>query len=79
MARMVVTLDVSKLSSLLNSSSNCRVAGKAYGAGRARLDVRGERVEAQRLVERERALPSRKGGHAKRVEVWVGRREGGGC
>ena len=36
------------------------------------------RVEAQRLVERVRGLPSRKGGRAKRGKVWaVGGRGGG--
>ena len=35
-------------------------------------------VEAQRLVERRRALPSRKEGHAMRGEVRAGRREGVG-
>ena len=34
------------------------------------------RVEARRLVEGMRALPSRKGGHTKLGEVRAGRREG---
>ena len=34
MARMVVTLDVSKLSGWLNADASCRVERRAYDAGR---------------------------------------------
>ena len=36
------------------------------------------RVEAERLVELRRVLPSRKEGRSMRGEVWAGRREGVG-
>ena len=82
---MLETLDVSKLSGWLKALAACRVARWAYEAG-ARCG-RGEgthikhalhacdlgRVEAQRLVEGIRELPSRKVGIRGEGEVRAGR------
>ena len=114
---MPMTLEVSKLSGLLNADAPCRVESRAYDAGRgaacgregrrrrasgmhgrARLKAGGQgtrgahlehvlhvcdagRVEAQRLFERRRELPSRTEGircGARCRSCQVGRREEAG-
>jgi len=115
--RMIVALEVSRLSGWLNAEATCRVKGRGMQSCGARCGPGGRRgreaavaqaastgkawlkawrsqgmrgahlehafyigdlggVEAQRLVERPRDLPSRREGHAMRGEVRIGRREG---
>eukprot|EP00964_Phaeocystis_antarctica_P008904 scaffold4824_cov69-Phaeocystis_antarctica.AAC.2 len=119
MPYMVVTLDVSKVSGWLNADAYCRVERRAYDAGRgAGRDARGRgaeggrkwhalgprgpdsrlgaqgmrgahrehavhgcdagRVEAQRLVEGPRVLPSRKEGMRCRARCGPERKAWGG-
>ena len=86
MAAMVVTLEMSKLSGWLNAAALCRVEREAWdeehivglqGTRGAHFKHAGRgcnfgRVEAQRLVERTRVLPSRKGSVGRMVACGAG-------